>query len=69
VSQLNFPGLAPEAAERLVANRSIDAFGIDTPSLDYGQSSDFRTHVVLNSRNIPGFENVAELDQLPPAGN
>jgi kynurenine formamidase len=69
VPHLHFPGLAPEAAEWLVANRSIDAFGIDTPSLDHGQSTDFRTHVTLNERNIPGFENVAELGQLPPVGS
>lgn len=69
VPQLHFPGLAPEAAEWLVANRKIDAFGIDTPSLDHGQSTEFRTHVTLNSRDIPGFENVAGLDQLPPVGS
>jgi kynurenine formamidase len=69
VPHLHFPGLAPEAAEWLVANRSIDAFGIDTPSLDYGQSTDFRTHVTLNGRDIPGFENVTELEQLPPVGS
>ncbi len=69
VPHLHFPGLAPEAAEWLVANRRIDAFGIDTPSLDYGQSTDFRTHVTLMERNIPGFENVAGLEQLPPVGS
>lgn len=69
VAELHFPGLAPEAAEWLVANRRIDAFGIDTPSIDHGQSADFRTHVILYRRNIPGFENVAGLDQLPPVGS
>ena len=42
VTELHFPGLAPEAAQWLVANRSIDAFGIDTASIDYGQSANFR---------------------------
>jgi kynurenine formamidase len=69
VAELHFPGLDPEAAEWLVTNRSIDAFGIDTPSVDYGQSSDFRSHVILYQENIPGFENVANLDQLPPVGS
>lgn len=69
VAELHFPGLAPEAAQWLVANRSIDAFGIDTPSIDYGQSTDFRTHVTLYEKNIPGFENVANLGQLPPVGS
>jgi len=68
VPQLHFPGLDPEAAQWLADNRSIAAFGIDTPSVDYGQSTDFRTHVILYARNIPGFENVAELETLPPSG-
>lgn len=69
VPELRFPGLAPEAAQWLVDNRDIDAFGIDTPSVDYGQSADFRTHVILYRENIPGFENVANLAQLPPVGS
>lgn len=69
VPELHFPGLAPEAARWLVDNRRIDAFGLDTPSIDYGQSTDFRSHVILYSENIPGFENVANLDQLPPVGS
>jgi kynurenine formamidase len=69
VSELHFPGLAPAAARWLVDNRRIAAVGLDTPSLDYGQSRDFRTHVILNTANIPGFENVANLDRLPPTGS
>lgn len=68
VPQLHFPGLDPEAAQWLVDNRSIAAFGIDTPSVDYGQSTDFRTHVILYAQDIPGFENVAGLETLPPSG-
>jgi kynurenine formamidase len=68
VARLHFPGLSPEAAEWLVENRSIDAIGIDTPSIDYGQSTDFRSHVILYGENIPGFENVANLHRLPPVG-
>ena len=68
VPQLHFPGLGPYAATWLVEHRDIDAFGIDTPSVDYGQSTDFRSHVILYERNIPGFENLANLGALPPAG-
>ena len=68
VPLLHFPGLDPEAAQWLVENRSIAAIGIDTPSIDYGQSSDFRAHVVLYSADIPGFENVGDLSALPPTG-
>jgi kynurenine formamidase len=69
VPQLHFPGLSSEAAEWLISNRSIEAIGIDTPSIDYGQSADFGAHVVLYEQNIPGFENLANLDQLPPTGS
>ena len=69
VAELHFPGLAPDAAEWLVRNRSIAAFGIDTPSIDYGQSTDFRAHVILYQQNVPGFENVANLGELPPVGS
>ncbi|AKS42977.1 cyclase family protein [Wenzhouxiangella marina] len=69
VPELHFPGLDPEAAQWLVDERSIAAFGLDTPSVDYGQSRDFRSHVILYEENIPGFENVTNLAQLPPAGS
>jgi kynurenine formamidase len=68
VPALHFPGLAVDAARWLVAERGIVAVGIDTPSIDHGQSTDFQSHVALYSDNISGFENVANLDQLPPAG-
>lgn len=65
VKLLHFPGLSPEAAKWLVENRNIKSIGIDTPSIDYGQSEYFKSHVLLLSENIPVFENVAYLDQLP----
>ena len=69
VPELHFPGIGPEAASWLVDNRGIVAVGIDTPSIDYGQSADFRTHVILYAENISGFENVAHLDVLPASGS
>jgi len=65
VAQLHFPGLAPEAAQWLVDHRHIKAIGIDTASIDYGQSSRFETHVTLCGHNVPIFENVTNLAQLP----
>ncbi|GAA4343680.1 cyclase family protein [Flaviaesturariibacter amylovorans] len=67
IPKLHFPGIDPEAARWLAARR-VKAVGLDTPSLDYGQSTDFRSHRVLLGENIPGFENVAHLDSLPPTG-
>ncbi|MCF6307890.1 MAG: cyclase family protein [Flavobacteriaceae bacterium] len=65
VKLLHFPGLSPEAAEWLVKNRNINAIGLDTPSIDYGQSEYFKSHVILLSENIPAFENLTNLDKLP----
>jgi len=68
VAKLHFPGLHPDAAKWLVANRSINAIGIDTASIDYGQSTMYESHRVLYERDIPAFENLAALDRLPPVG-
>ncbi len=68
VALLHFPGLDPAAAQWLVDNRTIKAIGLDTPSIDYGQSSTFDSHVILFGANIPAFENVANLDALPATG-
>lgn len=62
---LHFPGIHPELAEWLMKNRKIKAVGLDTPSIDYGQSHDFQTHRILLAENIPAFENVANLNKLP----
>lgn len=66
LSELCFPGLDPEAAKWLIDNRQINAIGIDTQSIDYGKSQFFEAHRILCSSNIPFFENVANLDKLPP---
>lgn len=68
VSELHFPGLAPDAARWLVKNHTIKAVGIDTASIDYGQSELFQSHRILMEENIAVFENVAHLDRLPESG-
>ena len=65
IALLHFPGIDPQLAEWLLKNKTIKAVGLDTPSIDYGQSSDFKTHRILLAENIPAFENVANLDLLP----
>ena len=65
---LHFPGLHPDAAKWLVENRKFKAIGIDTASIDHGQSADFKTHVTLMTANIPAFENVANLHKIPEKG-
>jgi kynurenine formamidase len=68
VAKLHFPGLHPDAARWLVAERNVASIGIDTASIDYGQSTGFESHLVLLGRNVPVFENLTALDALPPTG-
>jgi kynurenine formamidase len=68
VAELHFPGLAPEAARWLTENRKINAIGLDTPSIDFGQSQLFESHRVLMGKDIPAFENVASMDRIPATG-
>ncbi len=68
IPELHFPGIGPETTQWLLDKRDIKAMGLDTPSTDYGQSKDFKTHQILHGKNKPGFENVANLDKLPPTG-
>lgn len=64
---LHFPGIG-QAAARLLVSRRAGIVGLDTASLDHGPSTDFLAHRVLNGADIPGLENVANLDRLPPRG-
>ena len=66
VVELHFPGLSAAASQWLVDNRVIKAVGIDTPSIDFGQSTHFESHVILMDQNIPAFENLDNLEKLPP---
>lgn len=68
VKKLHFPGLHPEAATWLVEQRNIHAVGLDTPSIDYGPSSAFEAHRILLAHEVPAFENLTNLDHLPPVG-
>ena len=68
VAELHFPGIHPDAARWITDQRNVAAVGIDTPSIDYGQSSGFEAHLIIYGANIPGFENVANLHELPEEG-
>jgi kynurenine formamidase len=67
-SRLHFPSYGKEAAELLVRERRVAALGVDTASIDYGPSTDFIVHQVANGANVPGLENVANLEVLPATG-
>jgi kynurenine formamidase len=67
-SKLSFPSYGVEAARLLVEERGAAALGVDTASIDYGRSTDFQVHRAAAARNVPGFENLTNLDQLPVRG-
>jgi kynurenine formamidase len=67
VAKLHFPGLHHDAAKWLV-DRKVHAVGLDTASIDYGQSTTYESHRVLYENDIPAFENLTSLDRLPARG-
>ena len=67
-THLHFPSFGAEVAKVLVEERRVAAIGVDTPSIDHGPSTDFPVHRVAAAANVPGFENLASLDRLPPKG-
>jgi kynurenine formamidase len=67
-SKLSFPSYGADAARLLVEERGVAALGIDTASIDYGRSTDFQVHRLAAARNVPGFENLTNLDRLLARG-
>jgi kynurenine formamidase len=67
-THLHFPGFSAEAARLLVEQRRVAALGIDAASIDYGPSQDFIVHRIAMRANVPAFENLMNLDQLPARG-
>jgi kynurenine formamidase len=67
-SKLSFPSYGEDAARLLVEERQVGVLGADTASIDYGRSTDFIVHRIAAARNVPGLENLTNLDQLPPRG-
>jgi kynurenine formamidase len=66
--KLHFPSFSEESARLLVIERHVAAIGVDTASIDYGPSTDFIVHRVALGANVPGLENVANLERLPARG-
>jgi kynurenine formamidase len=67
-TRLRFPSFSPDAVRSLLRTRFIVAIGADVASIDGGQSRDFAVHRLAAAANIPAFENVANLDQMPFVG-
>ena len=66
-SKLHFPSFGGAAAA-LLLERGVVAIGLDTPSIDGGNTTGFQVHRLTAARNVPGFENLRSLDRLPPQG-
>jgi kynurenine formamidase len=67
-SKLHFPSYGVEAARYLVQERRVGALGADVASIDYGQSKDFMVHRAAAAANVPGLENLANVERLPMRG-
>jgi kynurenine formamidase len=67
-SNLHFPSYGADAARLLVEERGVAALGADVASIDGGTSTDFMVHRIAAAANVPGFENLTNLDQLPATG-
>ncbi len=65
---LNFPGFSQDATDWLLARRDVVGIGVDTLSLDPGNSSTFDVHVSFLGAGKYGVENLANLDDLPARG-
>ena len=67
-ANLHFPSYGEDAARLLVTDRRAAALGVDTASIDYGQSRDFMVHRIAAAANVGGLENLTNLEELPEAG-
>ena len=65
---LHFPGFGAEACEWLLRRRGIRSLGVDTLSIDPGNSTTFETHLILTGADRYGLENLNNLDRIPRRG-
>jgi len=67
-SNLHFPSYGADAA-RMLIERGATVLGVDTASIDNGPSRKFLVHRITAAANVPGLENLTNLDRLPPKGS
>ncbi|XP_060561344.1 isatin hydrolase-like [Ruditapes philippinarum] len=68
-STFHYPGWHTETVDWLIKTRHVCVVGTDTPSNDPGDSTSFPVHQTLGAANVPGLENVANLDSVPESGS
>jgi kynurenine formamidase len=64
----HFPGFSLDAAMWLADHREVTGIGVDTLSLDPGNSTSFPVHVNFLATDRYGLENLNNLDKIPPRG-
>jgi kynurenine formamidase len=67
IAGYHFPGFGLDAAMWLVDRRDLTGIGVDTLSLDPGNSSTFPVHVNFLATDRYGLENLNNLDKSPRA--
>jgi len=67
-AEMKNPGIHRDLATFLATERKIKAFGIDAVSFDNHKQPDAKTHRIFFEHDIPGIENMANLDALPATG-
>ena len=67
-TKLHFPSYGVEAARLLIQERKVVAIGVDVASIDYGPSADFMVHRIAAAADVPGIENLTNLNLLPATG-
>jgi kynurenine formamidase len=66
--EFNFPGFSIEASDWLLQQRDPVGIGVDSASIDPGNSTTFDVHVEFLGADRYGIENLNNLDQVPPIG-
>jgi kynurenine formamidase len=61
---MHFPGYSVEAVKVLIERGAV-GLGIDTLSVDYGASKEFRVHHLSHGASLYHMENLADLSALP----
>jgi kynurenine formamidase len=64
----HFPGFSADAALWLAEHRDVTGIGVDTLSLDPGNSQTFPVHVNFLATDRYGLENLNNLNRIPPHG-
>jgi len=67
--QFHFPGFGIKAVEWLLEKRDVTTIGVDTLSLDNGESTTFDVHVAWLGADRYGLEGLANLGKLRPKGS